>query len=125
MENRFLSMAEASSIFRNNPPTGEWDDFLDLSAYSQADPKAVELLATQSHKVGVTLGLINLDIQVASVIANWNVITEFTNLAHLSREAAALLSEITAPLSIKGLREIDVGVASELSKNISHLSISC
>lgn len=126
MEGRYLNLEEAYSICRVDQPTGEFDDYLDLdlSAYAQADPDALKLLATQGWRAGVILGLTSLTIENAAVIANWGVITRFIDLAHLSREVAVVLSKIQAPLSFDGLSEIDAGVSSELANVQDHLCIS-
>ncbi len=71
MASRYLNLEEAYSICRWHQPTGECDDFLDLSAYSQADPDALTLLATQGHSSGVKLSLTSLSIENAAVIADW------------------------------------------------------
>lgn len=122
---RYLNLEEAYSICRWNHPTGECDDFLDLSAYSQASPEALELLATQGHRAGVIFGLTSVSVENAAVIANWGVIVEFTNLARLGRETAALFNNYPAPVSISGLDSIEVEDALELSTGPYVLSITC
>ncbi|MEQ1533779.1 MAG: hypothetical protein HOO97_11800 [Sideroxydans sp.] len=124
MGGKCLNMEEAYSICRVNHPTGECCDFLDLSAYSQADPDALTLFATQGHRSGVRLGLTSLSIENAAVIANWGGIVEFTSLASLTREMASVLSTIQSPLSIVGLHELDECVAAELAGVQNSLSIS-
>ena len=125
MDNGYLSMEKAYSICKDIAHADEWDNFIDLSPYSKADPKAIELISTQGHRGGVIFGLMELNIQIAMIIAKWGGITIFTNLAHLSREIAALFSANHIVLAIEGLLEIDAGLACELAKNGNHLSLSC
>ncbi len=123
MESRYLNLEEAYSICRAVHSTGECDDYLDLSAYSQADPDALTLFATGGYWSGVFLGLTSLSVDNAAVLADWGVIVDFSNLSKLTREAAALFREGML-LSIDGLHELEVDVATELANGPYSFSIA-
>lgn len=123
----YLGLPEAKYFSEHNPPFNKdgASNFIDLSFYSQADPMAIQFLANQGYKGFVLFGLTDLDIEAASLIADWNAHFIFKNLGQLKCEAAVFLSKCDQGLIIKGLREIDAAVAAELAKKVTSLSISC
>jgi hypothetical protein len=125
MADTYLTLALAKSIAEHNPLANEMlEDFLDLSDYEAADPEAIKFLSGQGQRGCLMLGLTELDVEVATIIASWSANVNLTKLTHMSREVATILAVNWNVLSFDGLLALDVEVAEELAKNKSHLYIS-
>jgi hypothetical protein len=95
-----------------------------LSAYTQADLKVFEYLASQGDRQTIVLGLNKLDVQIASVITSFCHNIQFENLPHLSLEAARVLTNTMNVLEIRGLIDIDPAVAGVFANHGSALYLS-
>jgi hypothetical protein len=107
---KYLSLAEARSI-AENCSSHEFPGLLDVSAYSQADPEALEYLAQHGEWFHWYLGLACLDSQQAKILARWDGNICFHNLAYLDREVAAVFGKFQGGvLYFDGLAEMNAGV---------------
>jgi len=96
-DSSFLDLAEAKRFVENNPNGIESDIScsipIDLSAYTQATPEALEYIAAQGYNSFVDLGLSTLNNKQAQILAKWDAAFSFTNLGQLDTEVADILSE--------------------------------
>jgi hypothetical protein len=124
MDATYLTLALAKSISRQNPPSDEWPDFLDLSKYEKADPAAIRFLSGQGQRGCISIGLTEIDVETATIIANWSTTVHLTKLTRMTPEVAAILAAIRNLLAFEGLAEMNVDVAVALAKSDSSLHIT-